>query len=61
MVLSVLRWALPALLCFILAVLGFIIGKNRLTCNSCEKSHLLISTEEWACCPYCGAPYFSED
>jgi uncharacterized membrane protein YqjE len=41
------------------AVLGVLMGKNRLVCPSCGKTHLAIAAEV-RCCHDCGASYFPE-
>ncbi len=41
------------------AVLGVAIGKNRLTCPKCGKSHLAIGADV-RCCNHCGAPYSAD-
>lgn len=42
-----------------LAVLGVLLGKNRLVCSRCGKAHLAIGSDV-ACCHHCGASYFPE-
>lgn len=41
------------------AVLGVLIGKNRLVCPNCGKTQLAIGTEV-PCCGHCGTSYFAE-
>jgi hypothetical protein len=47
------------LLSFLVAVLGVLLGKNRLVCSQCGKAHLAIGADV-ACCQHCGAPYYPE-
>ena len=50
---------LLVLLSLFVAVLGILLGKNRLVCSRCGKAHLAVGADV-ACCHHCGAPYFPE-
>ncbi len=53
------RHNLLVLVSLAVAALGVAIGKNRLTCPKCGKTHLAIGTDV-KCCYHCGAPYFAD-
>jgi hypothetical protein len=52
-----LGWYVSSLLGLSVAVLGVLLGKNKLVCPRCGKPHLSIAAEILRC-PFCGAPYF---
>lgn len=58
-VMLALRQHVLALLSFFLAVLGALLGKNRLVCSKCGKAYLAVGADV-ACCHHCGAPYFPD-